>query len=126
MKDIEIPLQPQKDWRYRFFEKLPGIISWSVLALPFVLSQINPTLTVIFIISYLLLWFMRAVGLNIRVLQGWSTMQKHQKLPWLQMLEELENEKVDSPDAVRPDWHYDNILRVQAQPLKIKPSEVVQ
>lgn len=125
MKDIEIPLQSEKDWRYKFFEKLPGIVSWSLLALPFVLSQISPGLTVFFIISYLLLWFMRAVGLNIRVLQGWRTMQIHQKLPWPQMLSELENQKVADPNAIRPNWHYDNIVRTQAQPLKIKPSEVI-
>lgn len=125
MKDIEIPLHHEKDWRYKFFEKLPGLLTWSVLALPFVLSVISPRLTVFFIIFYLLMWFMRAVAMNIRVLQGWRTMQQHMKLNWLQLLKELEEEGVSDADAKRPEWHYENLLRLQVKPALVKPSEII-
>jgi hypothetical protein len=125
VKSIEIPLQTEKSRWYRFFEMLPGILSWGLLALPFILSKIDPLITVAFIISYLLLWFVKAVGLNIRVLQGWRMMQQHQKLPWLQMLEELEIGVVGDATVSRPKWHYSNLLRLQVQPAPIHPSEVI-
>ena len=55
--DIEIPTVPERGKRYRFFEMLPGILSWSILLLPFVLSPFYPDVVVFFVIAYLLLWF---------------------------------------------------------------------
>lgn len=124
MTDIEIPYQQDRGRRYRFFEILPGLLSWSVLLLPLVLSQISPGLTIFFIIAYMLMWFAKAVALNIRVLQGWQTMQQHQRLDWQQLLHELEAGEVSSPTAVRPRWHYSNLLRLRVQPAKVKPSEL--
>ncbi len=125
MRNIEIPLHHEKDWRYKFFEKLPGLLTYTVLLLPFVLSLVNPRLTVFFIIFYLLMWFMRAIAMNIRVLQGWRTMQQHMKLNWLQLLKELEEEGVHDPEAKRPQWHYDNLLRLKVKPALVKPSEII-
>lgn len=125
MKQIEIPYQHEKDWRYRLFEILPGAVTWSILALPFVLSFFNPHLTVFFILVYMLLWFAKAAGLNVRVLQGWRRLQQHQKLPWPRLLEELEAGKVDDPHSKRPAWHYDNLLRLRVKPAQVKPSEVI-
>lgn len=123
MKNIEIPHVHERGRRYRFFEALPGIITWSILALPFILSLINPALTVFFIISYLLLWFVKAMGLNIRALQGFGMLHRHQKLPWSQMLTELEQGKVTQPDRHVPTWHYENIRRAQEEPTPVKPSD---
>jgi len=124
MKRIEIPYARDRGWRYRLMEMLPGVLSWSILLLPFVLSQVSPTLTIFFIIVYMLLWFAKAVGLNIRVLQGWRTMQYHQKLNWSELLDELENGEVADPHAKRPKWHYSNLLRLQVQSAPVKPSEL--
>lgn len=125
MRNIEIPYIEERGKRYRFFEALPGLISWSILALPFVLSQINPRLTVFFIIAYLLLWFAKAVGLNIRAVQGYRMISLHQKLPWPQMLAELTSGKPNQPDRHIPAWHYENMLRIAEQPTPIKATEIV-
>jgi cellulose synthase/poly-beta-1,6-N-acetylglucosamine synthase-like glycosyltransferase len=125
MKDIEIPYVKDRGRRYRFFEMLPGLLSWSILLLPLVLSLISPIVTVFFIIAYMLLWFTKAVGLNIRVLQGWKLMQQHQKLDWAQLLEELEAGEVQDPRAIRPKWHYSSLLRLQVKKAPVKPSELI-
>ena len=125
MTDIEIPLQREKDWRYRFFEMLPGLLSWTILLLPFILSQISPHATVFFILTFLLMWFAKAIAMNVRVLQGWRRMQEHQKLPWPQMVEELEAGAAMNADVKRPEWHYDNLLRLQVKPAPIRPSELI-
>lgn len=125
MKNIEIPYAEDRGKRYRFFEILPGALTWSILILPFVLSIFNPRLTVFFILAYLLLWFVKALGLNIRALQGYGTLSKHQKLPWAQMLKELESGVVDQPDRHIPAWHYANIRRIQDVPTPVKSSDVL-
>lgn len=123
MKDIEIPYEQDRGKRYRFFEILPGLLTWGLLALPFVLSQVNPKAGVIFIIGYLLLWFVKAIGLNIRALQGYKTISQHQKLPWGQMLDELAAGKAKPTKGI-PAWHQDVIERLKKSPTAVKPQDI--
>jgi cellulose synthase/poly-beta-1,6-N-acetylglucosamine synthase-like glycosyltransferase len=122
LKNIEIPLQKEKTRKYLFFEKLPAIMSWSLLATPVILSQISARATAFFILAYLLIWFVRAVGLNIRVLQGWRTMKLHQALKWHELLEDLQARKVT---VRKPKWHKVNIERLKRRPALVKPDEVI-
>jgi cellulose synthase/poly-beta-1,6-N-acetylglucosamine synthase-like glycosyltransferase len=124
MKSIEIPYVNQRGRRYRFFEILPGMLTWGILALPFVLSQVSPKLCVFFILGYLLLWFAKSIGLDVRAIQGYRMMQKHNRLPWAHMLEELGNGKVDQPDRHIPTWHYEHVRRFQEEGGNIRPSEL--
>ncbi len=122
MKNLEIPLKNQKPRSYRFLERLPAILSYSLLATPIILSQISPKATAYFILGYLLMWIVRAIGLNVRVLQGWRNTQRHQKYDWRPMLSDVESREV----TVRnPKWHAENIKRLEEHPAKVKPSEVV-
>lgn len=125
MTDIEIPLQSEKTLRYRLFEILPGTLSWSILILPFVLSLFFPTFVALLIIAFFLLWFARAVGLNVRVLQGWRVLQKHQKLNWAKMLEQLEQLDAVIRSKEFPKWHYEMIERIKKTPTAVRPHEIV-
>lgn len=122
MKNIELPLKSEKTKTYRNLERLPAILSYSLLALPLILSQISPRATAIFILGYLLMWFVRAIGLNVRVLQGWNQTMNHQTYKWQPMLEDLEKREVTIDD---PKWHATNIHRLEIQPALVKPSEVI-
>jgi hypothetical protein len=122
--DIEIPYVKQRGLRYRLFEILPGALSWSILILPFVLSVISPRVCVAFIIAYLLIWFAKAIGLDIRSLQGYKMMKQHMGLPWRQMLAELDQGKTIQPDRHVPTWHYDHVRRAQETPLTVMPSQL--
>ena len=125
MTSIEIPTPAQRDWRYRIFEILPAALSWFILALPLILSQVSARLTAYFVIGYLLLWFIRAVGLNFRSLQGYRTMSQHRKLDWRALNADLELLETKTPHA--PRWHAGNIERVRERMIdsRIKPSEVL-
>ncbi len=125
MTDLEIPFVPDRGPRYRFFERLPGFITWSILILPLVLSQTAPTLCVILIIAYLLLWFVKSVGLSVRAVQGYHTMQTHMKLPWGQMLDELGDRKPRQPSKHIPTWHYANIRRLQEKAPVVEPDDII-
>ena len=123
MKNIEIPLQSEKTKSYRWLERLPAILSWSLLALPFVLSQISPWLTVFFIVFYILMWFSRTIVLNIRVLQGYHTMKSHEKQPWNDLIADIKKGEVTVVNA--PKWHIKNIERLKKYPAKVNPGEEI-
>ncbi len=125
MTDIEIPYKEERNKRYRFFEILPGALSWSLLFVPLVLSIINVTLAAVFVLIYLLINFTRAAAIAIRSLHGYGALRKHQQLDWRQLVQELEAGEIASAGVVRPRWHYDNLLRLGVQPMVVKPSEVL-
>jgi len=124
MINIEIPYEKERGWHYRLFEILPGALSWSILILPFILSQLNPRLCVFFILAYLLLWFVKSVGLDIRAIQGYKLMQLHQKLPWSQMLQEINDGAILQQNNLIPKWHASNIERLITNPTPVKPHDL--
>lgn len=114
MKNIEIPLQSEKKPHYIFFEKLPGIITWSIIILPFVLSLFIAHVVALLIIAFFLIWFVRAIGLNVRVIQGWRTMKQHERLNWPKMLLQLEDpSKTYQRTKDLPRWHFSNLERIR-------------
>lgn len=125
MTDIEIPFKEQRGARYRFFEILPGTLSWTMLFLPLILSLIDVTFAALFVLVYLLVNFTRAGALAVRSLHGFSIMRKHKKLDWEQLVIELQAGEVMDAQAIRPKWHYDNLLRLTVQPMVVKPDEVL-
>jgi len=126
MINLEIPLEQDRHFRYRLFEILPGALTWLLLLMPFILSLINVSLAVIFIVAYLLIYFVRSLGIDIRALQGYRIMKQHQRLVWKQLLVELESGVIDEKVAIeRPKWHFNNVSRLVINPTPVKPSEVI-
>lgn len=127
MRNIEIPLQKDKDKVYRLFEALPGILSWSILFTPAILSLINPTWAAYFVIGFLLLWFIKILGLNIRMLQGYRRLHQNMAYDWLKMLKEL-----DCPEktferyqqGVWPKWHQKNLIKNYAHENRLRLDDI--
>lgn len=124
MRSIEIPQPSERGWKYRAFEILPAALTWLILSLPVILGLLNPQLAAYFIIAYLLIWFARAVGLNVRSLQGWRLINQHMKLPWEKLNADLEVLQPRTAEA--PAWHVRNLDRVRERiaHIRIKPSEI--
>lgn len=125
MLSIEIPQPEDRDWRYRIFEILPAVLTYIILSLPVILSIFNPVLAAYFILAYLLLWFVRAIGLNVRSLQGWRIMNQHQRAPWDELNRDLEALEITTSNS--PKWHQPNLERVSLyipEDKRIKPGEV--
>src|SRR5579859_7436859 len=125
MTDLEIPYETDRPRRYRFFEILPGAISWFMLVLPLLLSLINVTLAAFFILAYVLIYFTRSVAVDIRALAGYRTMREHEKVDWNALVAEVEAGEVADALVHRPKWHYDNLLRLSVQPPVVRPSELI-
>ena len=105
----EIPLDKDKNFTYRFFEILPGFLSWTALVLPFGLAFFYVELTAWVMIAYLMLWFVKAVALNVRAIQGWNLFQQHIRIDWEELTADL---KKRSGSSKFPQWHRDNIARI--------------
>lgn len=125
MKNIEIPLRSERDKIYRLWEIVPGTISWTLISLPIVLSIISPVLFAVFIIGFLLIWFSKAVAMNVRSFQGLRLMKKQEKLNWEKLNNDLELRKVSGSAMSTPKWHTNNIERLKDKALCVNPSEVV-
>ena len=89
MRSFEIPLVSERGKLYRFFEAVPGLLSWSVLLLPVVLSFLNPLWAAYFILAYLLVWFIKAFVLNLRMFQGYKLLNQHMAYDWKMFLNQL-------------------------------------
>lgn len=125
MSDIEIPFPEDRGRRYRFFEILPGALSYFMLVLPIILSLINVTLAAVFVLVYLLINFVRGIAGAVRGLHGYHVMRVHQKYLWAEMLRELELGELSSPRVKRPKWHIEELKRLPARPLLMLPSDVI-
>lgn len=105
MTDIEIPLGKRTKF-YRFFEMLPGILSYGSILVPVILSLINPLWGAVFIIVYIIMWFVKAVGMSFRTIQGYNTLQRAQRIDWAQRLGDLQD-----PAASLKSRHYKDSWR---------------
>lgn len=119
----EIPRHKQKNRVYRFFEVLPGLTSWTVLSLPLVIGFLNVYVAAVLMIAYLMLWFVKAIALNLRALQGFKILQQHQKLDWQELIKDLDQEDVSNKRF--PKWHYENKRRQADNPNGIFSENVV-
>lgn len=128
MTDLEIPLGKRSKF-YRFFEMLPGILSYLTILLPVLLSFINPLYGAIFIIIFIIVWFVKMVGMSYRTIQGYNTLQRAQQIDWKTRLSDLENPSVALRrkaylNSWRPELHEHNLEQLDATVGARKPSDV--
>ena len=130
VQDIEIPYAEDRDFKYKLFEKLPALITYFVLALPIILSLFNPVWAAYFIIFYIVLWFIKAVVMAVRSLQGYNRMQRARKLDWLSLLKDVDNPEEAVKKNFSAKWgriHKTNLESYLKQDQKrLQSSEIIQ
>lgn len=128
MTDIEIPLG-KRTRQYRFFEILPGVLSYTMIALPVILSIINPLYGAVFIIVYIITWFVKAIGMSYRTIQGYNTLQSAQRVDWRARLDDLADPKQALAErsyhgSWRADAHERNLEEQLATVNARKPADI--
>ena len=88
--DLEIPLG-KRTKLYRFFEILPGALSYLMIAALFIFSFISPMLAAIYLLIIITVTLVKAVGVAVRTVQGYKEIQKAMKVDWHKRLEETKN-----------------------------------
>lgn len=88
MTNIEIPLG-KRTKLYRFFEILPGVMSYGAIILLVVLSLINPFFAAIYLLLIIITTVVKAVGIAYHTAKGRTSMEGAQKTDWSDRLSQL-------------------------------------
>jgi len=73
---------------FRFFEILPGLLSWGTLLGVVFLSWATPVFIAFFIIAFDIYWLLKTVFLSLHLRSSFSIMQQIIKKDWLKALQE--------------------------------------
>ncbi|HVI60690.1 MAG TPA: glycosyltransferase family 2 protein [Candidatus Saccharimonadales bacterium] len=124
MSDLEIPYEKDRRGHYRFFEILPGGLSWLLVITLVTLSLVNATLAVFVVLAYLLIFFVRGLAYAVRALDGYRTMKRHLRLDWNGLAADIDAGQVVGKAIKRPKWHLSNLKRLDNRTLQVRSSEL--
>lgn len=91
-KDLELPVG-KRGAKYRFFEMLPGLLSYGMILLLIVLSIFSPVLAAVYLLLVVISTLVKAVGVAVRTIQGHELLKKAMRIDWARRLDELEDPK---------------------------------
>ncbi len=103
---------PRERALYRFFEILPGGLSWLTLFLAVLFSWLAPIGTAIFIICFVIYWLVRTVYFSFHLFACYRQMKKNEKIDWLGKLSKFN------------EWQ--NIYHLIIFPMYKEPLEIVR
>jgi cellulose synthase/poly-beta-1,6-N-acetylglucosamine synthase-like glycosyltransferase len=81
---------PRERKLYRFFEMLPGLLSWTVIIGAIFLSWFVPLWTAAVIILFAIFWFLKSVYFSTHLRSGYRIMKENEKADWIKKLDNLE------------------------------------
>lgn len=122
MKDLEIPLG-KRTKAYRFFEMLPGLLSYGAIILLIILSVIEPLYAAIYLMLVIITTLVKAIGIAYHTIQGHRNLVAAQKVDWSSRLTDIEAaltegrvSSQESRKAFRFDGHVANLRALADNP----------
>ncbi len=79
----------QRRWE-RFFEIIPGGLSWSIIIGMTVLSFVKPLLATVIIIAFVLYWLMRLIYMNTLLLAAYTRFKVEKDTDWMKRIEQVD------------------------------------
>jgi len=104
---------------FRFFEILPGVLSWGTLILIIILSWLRPHWIAIFIIAFALYWFFRTLYFSFHLRSSYQRMKLNEKTDWIKKLNDLTLSNSPLPIKSWKDIYHLIVLPVYKEPLEI-------
>lgn len=132
MIDLELPLG-KRTKKYRFFEMLPGILSYGAVIMLIVLSYFSPLLAAVYLLLLIITMTVKAVGMAYHTIMGRQSIIRAQRVDWRSRLEDMENpsgtleriKNVHRDKEFEFEFHKDNIRLAAADPQSFpKPSQL--
>lgn len=99
----------------RFFEILPGMISWSIILFLLALVIFMPLLAAAIIIVYLLYWVFRLFYMSVLLIIAHSRINSRKNVDWLRMCEELNS-----------DLKYEDVFHIVLYAIYKEPRQVLE
>jgi hypothetical protein len=124
MTDLEIPFEKDRRGHYRFFEILPGFLSYLLLFMPAILTLISVQLATFAIFFYLLIFFARSMAYSIRAVEGYRLMKRHMKLDWNVLSADIDAGAVTEDSITRPRWHLKNLRLLETRKYDMRPKDL--
>ena len=87
-RNLEIP-QGKRSRLYRFFEILPGVISYGAIILLFVLSWADPVIGSIYLFIIIASTLVKAIGVAYRTIQGYEVLKRAEHVDWRKRMQDL-------------------------------------
>ncbi|MBQ1344356.1 hypothetical protein IIY59_01330 [Candidatus Saccharibacteria bacterium] len=130
-KVTEIPLG-KRTKKYRFFEMLPAILSYSMIILLFLLSIISPIIGSVYVLFVVVMMLVKAAGIAVRTLQGNRVVKSAMKVNWRKRLDDLSNPeealkktKKNINNTYNAKEHIANLENIIANPSEFpKPNDI--
>lgn len=132
MKSLEIPLG-KRTKQYRFFEILPGLLSYGAIILLIVLSFLNTVLASAYLLLIVLTALVRAVGIAYHTIKGNKELKRACAMNWHARLMELGDAEASYKKLKDKNYkeyefsnHKENLLAIATNPKKYpKPDEII-
>jgi hypothetical protein cdiviTM7_00321 len=132
MKSLEIPLG-KRTKQYRFFEILPGLLSYGAIILLIVLSFLNTVLASAYLLLIVLTALVRAVGIAYHTIKGNKELKRSCVVNWHARLMELGDAEANYKKLKNKNYkeyefsnHKENLLAIATNPKKYpKPDEII-
>lgn len=129
--DLEIPLG-KRTKLYRFFEILPGALSYMMILALFIFSVISPILAAVYLLVVITIVLVKAIGVAVRTIQGYNEIQKAMQVNWHKRVEELadahdnfERLRDEEREEFDFDAHVENLRTLSVSPKDFpKPDKI--
>lgn len=89
MRSLEIPAPQTRSKSYRFFEKLPAVLTFGFFTLLILASVYTTTLAAYFLLGYVLVFLFRSSATTYRMFQGNRRMRQSLVADWGQYLDDI-------------------------------------
>jgi len=131
MIDLELPLG-KRTKLYRFFEIVPALISYAMIALLIILSIVNPLWAAVYLLLLIITMFVKSIGIAYHTIRGHNSLVRAQRVNWHERLTQLEH-PADSYAVMRDvklsgfggAEHLENLRLIAAAPAEYPvPSQV--
>lgn len=129
--DLELPLD-KRTRLYRFFEIVPGVLSYGMIGLLIVLSLISPLAASVYLLLLIITVFVKSIGIAFHTITGHRRLQRAMRVDWHRRLMDLEDSAksllsnaLTKPSDFGASAHHRNLGIVSARPDDFpKPSAV--
>lgn len=133
MIDLEIPLK-KRTRSYRFFEMLPGLLSYGMVLLMIILSIVSPIAAAVYLLLIIITVLVKAVGVGVHTISGRNRLEQAKRVDWHGRLLQLEDpaksyakEKNEHSSGFGFEAHKENLRLMSAAPENFpKPSSLYQ
>jgi hypothetical protein len=84
-----------KDYKlYRFYEILPGFLSWFTILVAVLCSWMYPMQAAVFIIVFDVFWLLKTIYLSLHLKANWKRIKKHISTDWAEKLKSLKHDHI--------------------------------